>query len=131
MIREKTEAIAVGTKYQQVRAHVQRNKPTYIAGISGVAVGAVGVVLLNRSGGVSIVNTIAPVFNNDNSSTVNFGGYMHKLVKCVETGEIWETVREAASAKGVYAPVMSKHLNGHTDHIKGLHFEIIGVGTSV
>ena len=82
-----------------------------------------------------ITNTIAPIFNNDNSSVVNFGGTVSKIVKCVETGQTWEKVTEAAAGAkdgiGVPLSVMSKHLNeypGYED-VGNLHYKIIGIST--
>ena len=133
MIKSKVDAMAVGTKYQQVKAHVQENRAAYIAGAGGLAVGTISVLLLKGSN-TQIVNTaapvISPVFNNNNSSNVNFAGHMTKIVKCLETGEVWEKVTEAAEAVNAPVSAMSKHLNGHKDHIDGLHYQIIGMGTA-
>jgi len=133
MLKEKTHALTVGTKYQKAKQHVQDNRNSYLAGAGGLTVGALGVLLLTRAP-MQINNTVTPVFNNmpvfNNSNTVNFGGYAHKIVKCIETGEIWEAVKDAAQTESVSISSMSKHLHGHTDHINGRHFEIIGLGTT-
>jgi hypothetical protein len=76
-----------------------------------------------------VIISIAPVFNNSNQQ-VNFGGHTTKLVKCLETGQVWEKVTEAANAAGVGISAMSKHLNGSHDHVNGLHYKIVGVGTT-
>lgn len=79
-----------------------------------------------------IVNTVAPVFNNDNSSVVNFGGYARKIVKCLENDDLMESVKAAAASAGVNPSIMSKHLNGRPGYedIYGKHYEIIGLGTT-
>lgn len=130
MIKERIEAVAAGETYQKVKLHLRTNKKLYITGGSCLATG----LLLGGTGRVRIINNvtpvIAPVMNNIVNNTVNLGGHMTKLVKCLETGEVWETVTDAAKAAGVALPAMSRHLNEHTDHIKGLHYAIIGVGTA-
>ena len=81
-------------------------------------------------------NTVAPVFNNtpvfnnDNSNVVNFGGRLMKIVKCVETDEKWEKVTEAAKAADTTTSYMSRHLHGHKPDVHGLHYKIIGIGTT-
>jgi len=66
------------------------------------------------------------VFNN----TVNNGGHMHKIVQCIETGEIWEKVTDAAEAAGTTLSYMSRHINGHKADVFGNHYKIIGLGTT-
>lgn len=115
--------------YERVKLHVKEHKKEYLIGAGGVVVGA-GIVMIFKQRPM-IINTIAPIFNNNNSSAVNFGGHMTKLVKCLETGEMWETVTEAAKSAGTSLPAMSKHLNGHSaEHLYGMHYAIIGVGTT-
>lgn len=55
---------------------------------------------------------------------------MHKIVKNTSTGEVFESVNAAAESAGVSVSAMSKHINGHTDHIFGDEYEIIGIGTA-
>ena len=38
----------------------------------------------------------------------------NKRVICIETGEIFDTVREAAESVGRKTPTLSKHLHGGT-----------------
>lgn len=122
-------------KYQQVKQHLEANKTTYLIGAGGLVVG-VGIGLLLKQRPTQIINMVAPeikpVFHNNNSSSaVNFGGHMTKLVKCLETGEVWEKVADAAKAVGTTSSTMSKVLNGHTETFDGLHYAIIGMGTSI
>ncbi len=116
----------------RIKLHVETNKELYIVGASCLYAG----YTFGNHRSTHIVNSpiispvISPVFNNDNSSIVNFGGHMTKIVKCLETGEVWEKVTEAADAVNAPVSVMSKHLNGHKDHLDGLHYQIIGVSTA-
>lgn len=129
----------------KVKNHFKKHKNKYLIGLGAVAcVGAgVGVgyslgthhtlkAISKTPQQPQVVNTISPVFNNDNSSSnvVNMGGHQSKLVECLETGEIWKSVNEAASSAGVHPTNMSKHLNGRSDKVNGKTYAIVGVSTS-
>lgn len=119
--------------FEKTKAHIQKHKVVY-GTISGVVTGIGLGILVGKSlrSAISVVNSVAPVispvFNNDNSTT--FGGYLHKIVKCLETGDIYETVKDSADKAGVAVSKMSRHLNGHMDHVNGQHYEIIGLGVT-
>ena len=142
--RDRIENLKENAKYKRIMQHVQDNQIPYsIAG--GVGIGVVGMMLVkgspihidnNTAPSIAPVFNNMPVFNNDNSSVVNLGGTVSKIVKCTETGNIWEKITDAAAeAKdgiGVPLSVMSKHLNrypGYED-VGNLHYEIIGVRTN-
>lgn len=120
------------SRKERILKHLKDNKTAYICGAVGVVAGvAVGVSLRSPKMpeiNVPIVNNNTPVFNNTNTN--NMGGYSTKMVECLETGQIWKTVKDAAAAAGVSASTMSKHLNGRTDHIDGLVYSIIGFGST-
>jgi hypothetical protein len=112
----------------RLRLHWQKHRLTYIVGAAGTGLGlTLGVLICKRP--VYIVNTVAPVFNNDNSSSAEMLGYMRKIVRCNETGVLFDSVKSAAKNAGVSSAVMSKCLNGRTDHIKGLTYSIEGLAT--
>jgi hypothetical protein len=104
-----------------IKAHFRRNKKLYL----GIGIG-VAITLAIRK---PVVINIAPVFNNSNQQ-VNFAGHTTKLVKCLETGQVWEKVTESAKSAGVPLARMSRHLHGHNPHLNGLHYKIVGVGTT-
>lgn len=115
----------------QVKQHVSDHKEAYITGVVCVAITA---TVMSRT---QIINTVAPVFNNNNSpvaianATANaYGGYATKIVRCLDTNETYDTVKEAAEAAGVIPSTMSRHLNGHRDHIGNKQYAIIGQGTT-
>ena len=118
-------------KTERFKEHVENHKSAYVLA-GGVGLVATGLVVGRALGRTQIVNTvsptIAPVMNN--TSNVNFGGYSTKIVKCLETGQLWESVKDAAEAAGVNAVNMSRHINGHTPEVKGLHYVIVGMGTA-
>lgn len=110
---------------ERIKMHFRKNKKLYL----GIGIGVVVTLAIRKP----IV--LAPIFNNNNipvfhNNQINFAGHMTKLVKCLETGQLWETVTEAAGAVGHTVQTMSKHLNGHTEHIDGLHYAIVGMGTT-
>jgi NO-binding membrane sensor protein with MHYT domain len=110
--------------FKRIRAHVKRHERAYCLG-TGVGVGVVVMLAIRKP----IVISVAPVFNNSNQQ-INLAGHATKFVECLETGEMWKKVTEAAEAAGVGISAMSKHLNGHEDNINGLHYKIIGIGTT-
>jgi hypothetical protein len=79
-----------------------------------------------------ITNTVAPVISPVFNNVVNNGGHIRKIVLCLETGERWGSVTDAAKAQGKNVPLMSQHLN-HPDavpHINNLTFMIEGLATT-
>ena len=72
-------------------------------------------------------NTIhnTPVFNN----TMNNGGHMRKIVRCLETDQLWPSMSKAAEDVGTSLHKMSQHVNGHKEHVDGLHYVIEGLAT--
>jgi hypothetical protein len=120
-IKEQAEILKNGAKYQAVKAHVKKNQKFYL----GVGVGAF-VVMATRRPAISIVNTVSPSFMPIFNNTVNNGGHIRKIVRCLETGELWLSVTEAAAAQGKTLPFMSRHLN-HPEllpTINNMHFVI-------
>lgn len=120
-------------KYQVVYATIGGSVVTLVA----VRVfGGPQVIVKEAVGLPTVINNtvapiIAPVMNNiGNQQTNTFGGPMTKMVKCLETGEMWETVTDAAEAAGTSMAYMSRHLNGHKDHLYNKHYKIIGLGTA-
>ena len=51
--------------------------------------------------------------------------YERCKVRCVETGEVYESLSAAAYAVGCTRGTMSNHLNGRFPHVRGKHFERI------
>ena len=111
--------------------HIRNNQTTYIVGALGV-VGTTGALIFkHRPVNTTIEKAIAPVFNNqpvfNNSNSVNNGGYMRKIIRCVETDEMWPSMTQAAKAAGHSLQDMSKQIHGHHDHLDGLHYIIEGL----
>ena len=144
MSSNEMEEITMPTRWERVKQHVVRNRYWYAAGGLAVVAGALGYSIGRSSAdgecghtfevGGDVTDSPVLVGNGntmDNHTEINnYYGYSTKIVKCLETGEVWETVGEAADEVGVSRKTMSKHLNGRSDHIDGLHYEIIGQGTT-
>ena len=130
---------------EKVKAHLKRHKIEYVVG--GIAIQSLLFIYIGYRIGsltskqefvaptVGAINaskysrvTVNVIQGNDN--VVNFGGYASKLVKCIETGEIFERVKDAAKSAGVESAKMSKHINGHMDNVNGSHYKIIGLSTN-
>jgi|SoiMethySBSTD1v2_1073268.scaffolds.fasta_scaffold1166464_1 hypothetical protein len=123
---------------RKVKTHVEKYQTVYaVVGASGLTLVAVKlfgkpqVIVKGASELPAIAINNMPVFENHNiGNQQTFGGPMTKLVKCLETGEVWETVTEAAEAAGASLSLMSRHLNGYKDHVYDKHYKIIGLGTA-
>lgn len=123
-----------------VKAHIRRHKTAYTVGGTAIAIAPlafVGGKYFQRPIVIDFNPTInnTPVFNNHNignvvHNTVNNGGHLHKMVKCLETGQIWESVTEAAEAAETPLSYMSRHINGHKPDVFGKHYQIVGIGTT-
>jgi hypothetical protein len=128
-IRQKVEAFAAGQQVQKLQAHWKAHQREYLIGGGCLVVG----YLLRRPQAIAPVfnNSAAPVFNNDNSSSVvNFGGHMTKIVRRSSDGKTWLKVTEAAEEVGCSVSKMSRHLNGSKAHVNGELYSIVGIGTS-
>lgn len=125
----------VKAKIEKAKTHLKENRTTYLVGAGCLAAG----YFLRKSTVITVVNEgVAPVvpavinhINNNPifNNTVNNGGHMRKIVRCLETDEMWSSVSKAAEASGHSISMMSKHINGHTDHLNGLHYVIEGLAS--
>jgi hypothetical protein len=127
------------TKWERVKDHFRENRNIYLAGGVCLVAGAVlgyslkdegDVFALEAAGDMALGDMDKSTHNTTNNVTVNMGGPMHKIVKNNSTGEVFESVTAAAESAGVSISSMSKHINGHTDHIFGDEYEIVGIGTA-
>lgn len=127
------------TKWERVKNHFRENRNLYLTGgvclVAGVVLGYSlkdegDDVKMEALGDINFGELDKSTHNTTNNVMVNMGGPMHKIVKNTSTGEVFESVTDAAESAGVSVSTMSKHINGHTDHIYGDEYEIIGVGTA-
>ena len=132
------------TKWERVKTHFRENRNLYLLGGVCLAAGAVLGYSLKDEGDEVKMEALGDInlgdinfgelekttHNTTNNVMVNMGGSMHKIVKNTSTGEVFESVTAAAESAGVSTSSMSKHINGHTDHIFGDEYEIVGIGTA-
>jgi hypothetical protein len=115
-------------------SHVKKHKTAYLVGTLVVVTNGFTFLVMRQIGAQTIsmspVFNNVPIFNNDNSSLVNFGGHTTKFVKRLSDGKMWEKVTEAADEAGCGLPKMSRHLNGHSPHVYEEVYKIVGVGTT-
>ena len=135
------------TRWERFKSHVKRNKKVYIFSGVGILLGIAGGYTLAKLGEDSGDIYEAPVLDIDNSdvgdvnvnsfntenhihnTTNNYGDYQSKIVKNLDTGEIFESQKAAAESIGVDKNSMSRHLNGEFPNLNGHTFERIGFGT--
>lgn len=48
-----------------------------------------------------------------------------KTIRCIETGEIFTTVKSASQYFGINYTSLKRHTRGEISHVKGLHFEVL------
>lgn len=127
------------TKWERVKNHFRENRNIYLAGGVCLVAGAVlGYSLkdegddfaLEAGGDMVLGDMDKSTHNTTNNVTVNMGGHMHKIIKNTSTGEVFESVNAAAESAGVPRTRMSNHINGRTDNVNGVEYEIIGIGTA-
>ena len=123
---------------EKIKTHVREKKSSYISGAAGIGIGAVAVLVLRKP---TIINSVAPVispvFNNDNSSVVNFGGHATKIVQRASDGKIWakakHAAREISETHGITEEsartMLSRHTNGSLPDVFGEQYRTIGLST--
>lgn len=138
---------------RKTHKHLSKHRGKYCL-VTGVVVG-VGATIVLQSRGINApaismsvsheaTNTIGDVTDSivaiDQSLTIHqqFGGYCCKIVQDLDNPErlvmkINAVAKELAEENNVpfetARQLLSKHLNGHTNHAYGRHFRIAGVTT--
>jgi|tagenome__1003787_1003787.scaffolds.fasta_scaffold20751142_2 hypothetical protein len=121
---------------RKVTKHIEKHQVLYASGATGVLC----IFGTRTFAKPTVVNNIieqaapviSPVFNNHNignvvNNVVNNGGYTRKIVRCIETDEMWPSMTKAASSAGHTLQAMSKHIHGQNEHLDGLHYVIEGI----
>lgn len=136
-IRSKIEKYV---KDQKIGQHVSEHSEFYIR--AGIAVGVagftavimrgfasqpirVGNVTDAAHGGIVSVMGKKAVMSNVSFISSYRQGSPSWVVRCLESGEIFASQRQAALAMNIPQSELSKHLNGHFDTAHGRHFERI------
>ena len=109
-------------KYEQIKAHVERNKPIY-AFAGGIVLTTAIFVVTRRLTTSVLVKKI--VFKDSVLLIQTYArhqGAPSWVVRCVETGEIFTSQSDAAMRMGLDPSTISRHLNGTKAHVMGYHF---------
>lgn len=107
---------------EKIKKHIKDNKHIYGYGIlTAVICGLV----IRKQPITNVINTVAPIFNNSNETSL--GGPLRKIIYCIELDRYFPSVTEAAKYAEIAIQNMSRHINGHTPDVNGLHYKIVGV----
>jgi hypothetical protein len=120
-------------KIEKAKESFKQNKTAYIAGGIGVVAGATLTYLITQNGIDIRANNVGDGTQIVNSKhvkiyqrTLERRGHPGNMIICNETGEIFASQNRAAHATGVNAGMLSQHLQGVHDHVKGLTFQSLG-----
>lgn len=117
-------------RLERVKTHVQSNKTAYIVGGTCLVVGALGTMVVNRTGVQLAISN--PGIINWRPSAMNLQinitrpGPKAFVIQCAETQEIWPSLRQAAKDLGHNPGTLSAHLKGKIPDVGGLHLEKVG-----
>ena len=107
------------------QTHWQKYKWLYVGLAAGVILGATGVLFYNRN--VFVHTKITQILcwkpNNTTVTVLERRGHPGWVTRCIETGEVYASQTRAAACNDISPSMMSSHLNGQTESVKGLHFE--------
>jgi len=119
---------------RKVRTHFSDNRTTYLVGAGCLAAGYIlrrpqVITVINEAAAPVFNNTVAPVIAPVMNNVVNNGGYSRKIIRCLETDQMWPSMKAAAEATGNTLHAMSRHCNGHLNDLGGLHYAIDGLAS--
>lgn len=113
------------SKLEKIRTHISENKKAYIIGASGVAVGAVATLGVFYGRNIVINDSLNVSVNSPKTNIVvqmvRPGPKSH-AIQCVETQEVWPSIRQAAESLGIDRGSLGKHLKGEFSDVAGLSF---------
>ena len=120
---------------KEIKEHFAKYRNVYItAGIVVLASVVTGLTVYSVSKTDIKPVSIGDIHENSNVA-VNLGGTLNYTIKssrkgppswvvrCLETGQLYSSQRQAANTLNLDKNNLSKHLNGLTDSVSGLHFE--------
>jgi len=114
-------------------AHLKKHKWKYITGFCVLAGGTI-VYLIFRNTSKQVIGDITNsiVQTNPIDSPIIMllrpdGGHPGFYTRCVETGELFNSQKQAAEAVGTTSRLLGAHLKGLISDIDGLHFERLGM----
>lgn len=119
-------------KIDRIKKHFVDNKKVYVVAGVTAAVSVVATVVIMKCRNVDAPVQLANHIVGDHNTIlqeihINMcrPGNKAFVVKCVETQQVWPSIRSAAEDLKVNPGELSKHLRDLTDSVKGMHFEKI------
>lgn len=117
----------MGARLDRAKAHVKKNKAIYIGTAVGVAGVATGVILGRR-------NTAIVLQYKPEGSPITLTqivelvrrGHPGKVLRCIETGEVFASQNRAASTLGIDPGAIARYLAGSNPTAGGYTFEYLG-----
>jgi hypothetical protein len=129
---EKTKARIA--KYEETHAnahaalqHVRDNKATYMV---GAGMFGAGLIIRSRPELKQVIGSFNVMYKSDmtNVTVTQLArrGHPGYMIKCVDTGETYASIRRACEAMGLNRVEMYKHLQGEMPNVRGHIFENLG-----
>lgn len=124
------------TKTEKVKEHFKNHKEKYIVGGFGVALGVgVGFVIGHRAPAASANQKVVALKTGDVTQNVtqivSRRGHPGTVIRCVETGEQFASIKRASELLGVSQRGISECVKGLRPSVKGLTFESLGDAVNV
>lgn len=108
------------SRVDQLIAHLKANDERYVCLVAGALFGGLAVkMVLGRT--IYMIQTV----NNLNGGAMP-SGRLSKVIRNNTTGELWTSIAAAANNAGVHPSTMSRHVNGHTPHVRYHTYEVVG-----
>jgi hypothetical protein len=119
---------------RKIRVHFEENGKVYLVGAGCLGAGYLlhrpQVITMEGSAPVfnnTVAPVISPIMQNVVENAVSNGGYTRKIIRCLETDQMWPSMKAAAEATGNTLHKMSRHCNGYFDDLQGMHYVIEGL----
>lgn len=113
------------SKIESIKTHVREHKKAYIIGGSAAAAGITAGLILGSRGQISIANpamiNYKPIANTVQVQMTRPGPKAF-VIQCVETQEVWPSIRQAAKALEIDRGTLAKHLAGEYASAAGKTF---------
>ena len=119
---------------KKIKDHFDNNRVAYISAVVGVAIGVGGtLVVVNSTAGNAAIQKVIAFKTGDITQNViqqlARRGHPGVVVRCLETGETFASIRRTSEVMDISRTALRKHLNGLKDSVGGFTFEIIGEAT--
>lgn len=118
------------SKIDKFRTHISENKVAYIAGATGVIVGAAAATIFLKQADVQIAPKIQQILSYKPTATLQVHiealGDPGNIIQDMTTGTIYASQGQAARELGVNAARISENLAGKIPDVKGHTFKLLG-----